>query len=564
MKKQLFFILLIFAISPVVKGQEVLNKKDVAIRIDQISALIKNKEFEEAMLLFNSKTEIIVVDNVRKNLREDFYSIKTTLDQKENEFKKNEEKVAAFQNQYESGDYCSAISLLDLNLTKENSFQSTQNIKTKLYNTLLDARIKCNDFDKNITQWNQDYKNQDYEKIFPIYKMSDEELKYLSKQNTPTFNDLKSKLADRHLAYWSVRFKIIELPESKIASLNFDSLNYNQSLAMINDFNNILAIQKSEIQKLDGNNPLLLQQFSELKPKIQKTIEILSKFCSSNKPFSRADIEEYLTRRTTKLSIEQIMQNFTKINGAEMFYSMTGKDLSEVSYDGNFSLLGSEDAWEEKSVFRSVFDEDVYTFYNLNEEYNSILQKKVFEETEEYKSYLNELVLKKNQVLEGFYYLNGFGLNGQTFTQEFDENSYQVNYNLNKSGFPITINHVYPYKCSRYFIPKTISDIEFPNIPVTKVYDVRHQGKDSYREVFLITVSEKNALEMENDRSNIEIILLFQINGIEKRKLNDIDFQRANKNNYGCKNSVDVIASKNLRLVVYNTKTNKIYFDEVY
>lgn len=550
MKQQLIWTLIALVTVSTVNGQSILKKKEVSTKLDHISTNIQNKEFEKAMTIFYNEKEIISEDKVKKGDRDQYNKIMSKLEERKIEFDRNNEKVNAYQKQYDSAEYCSAIDLLDLSLNKENSYKETRDAQNKLRSSLTRIKQKCEENSNNILQWKKDYKNQDYEKLYGPIDISFSEKKYFYSNDLSELEVLHKKIKDKYEVYNSVKLQTITAPEEKMNSFaNFNTLTYEQSEKYIQELTTILRVGKSEIEKLEGFNPILMQRFADLEPEIKNNIVDLQEFSDLNKPLSNQELMDYLTNQTIKLSIEQIFKYFDKI------------DQSLIMYD----------EYSEMPEFQSILELNVYEYFDLQGRYNSELGKQVFEKTDDYQNYRNELERKRKHILENFYYHMGLNrVGGEKFTTSgpgyFIDGSedFSVNYDLKKKGFPITIGKVLPYHCSGSFMPKTISHLEFPNIPTTKVYDCTTNSENSYREIFLISVSEETALEMENNRSNIEILWLFQIKGIEERQLNDIDFKRDNRNNYGCEEPVDVVATKSLRLIVYNKSTNNIYFDKMY
>jgi len=547
-KNQLLWTILIFLTGSIVNGQSILDKKEVSTRLDLIMSNIENKEYEKSMEIFYNNQEVISEEKIKKGDLDKYNSIKNTLEQKKYEFDRNKEKVNTYQNEYNSGNYCIAFGLLDLKLTSENSYKGSQNIQKTLRIPMTEAKQKCDDNSSNILKWESDYQNTNYESLYSIMGLKLSDKKYFLPNDLKKIEVIQQNINDKYKIYNTVRIQLVNVPKEKLnLPINLKKITYDQSTRYIQELTNILQVANSELQKLEGNNPILIQEFEDIEPQILGKLEELQRIRDLIKPFTSSDLTEYLTNQEKKLTIEQIIQYFKEVN----------------------SKLVKSDEWAEMPDFQAIFELNIYEFYNLNTEYNSELKKQVFEKTNDYQNYRNELIQKRNEILSNFYYHKGFNrVSGETFTtKRMNLNGTThlvVNYDLKKKGFPISIGDVLPYYCSVSFMPKTISHLEFPSLPTSKVFDRTANSENSYREIFLINVSEEVALEMENNRSNIETLLLFQIKGIEKRKLNDIDFRKDKGNNNGCKELVDVFTTKNLKLIVYNKSTNKIYFDKVY
>lgn len=272
-------------------GQSILKKKEVKERLDQISTDIQNKDFEKAMTLFDSKQEIISEENVPKKLFDKYKTIKTTVEQKKKEFDTNREKVNAYQKQYNSKDYCFAVDLLDLSLTKENSYQETQDIQTKLTSSLKQAKQKCEDNSIKLIQWKKDYQNQEYEKLHKLKDISQSDKNYYYESDLKQLESMQTAIYSKYIIYKAVKDKIVISPNNIINKINLNNLTYNQAIQYIDKLSNTIKTADTELQKLEGKNHQLIAQYSKLKPKIQRTLSELKEFSIKNKPpdFSKID-----------------------------------------------------------------------------------------------------------------------------------------------------------------------------------------------------------------------------------------------------------------------------------
>jgi len=529
-------------------GQTILKKKDVQLKLEIISSEIEKKNFENAMNIFFSKTEIIQKENVSKKMLDKYNLIESTLSQKKDEFDKAKIEVEKYKKYYESNEYCKSTGLLTLNLTNENSYKESQKIQAQFKSKLLEAKQKCETNSEKLIEWEISFKTNEFEQIYHILEIGNSEKNYYTLEDKERLETLQNQLQPKFKTYNNVKENVVIAPDKIMNYINYNTLTYDQSEKLILDLTNINNSSKAEIQKLVGNNPIITDKYNETKLKIEKTLVKFKEFSEQNRPLSDNEIELYLKDNSKQLPIETIFKYFKKI------------DRELLPYD----------EWSERPAFYSIYYLDVFSYYKLNDKYDSELKKQVFKKTEEYNKLLTELKALKSQALSSFYYHIGFNnVGGESFTTRgpgyVTDGSvdYAVNYNLKLKAFAITIGEVLPYHCLSSFMPKVIDDLEFSTLPTKKVYDL-WQSKNSYREILLIPTTDDIALEIETNRENIEVLLLFQIKGIEKRKLNDIDFQRDNHNNYGCKEPVEVVATKNIRLLIYNKSTNKIYFDKTY
>src|ERR1035437_8941565 len=86
-------------------------------------------------------------------------------------------------------------------------------------------------------------------------------------------------------------------------------------------------------------------------------------------------------------------------------------------------------AKEGTAELESIYDLDVFSYYNLND-YNSDLKQAVFKKTEEYQNKLTELKSTKAEMLKTTYYVK--------LEKAFGDSEYgSVNYDIKRKGFEI-------------------------------------------------------------------------------------------------------------------------------
>jgi hypothetical protein len=521
-------------------GQIILKKKDLQVQIDIISKEIDNENYEKAMAIFYSPSEILRKDNVSKKMLDQFNKIEYTLGEKKEEFDKIKFEVEKYKKMYESKEYCNSIKLLSMDLSNKNSYTESQKIKTQLFPKLLEAKQNCQSNREMLLEWELKFNSNEYEQIFYIFGINDSVKNYYFPSDRERYEKLLHQLQPKFDTYNSVLEKVVISPEKTIDSI-YNKLNYEESEKLINYLKDIITKSKSEIQKLEGNNPVLTKKYNETKSKVEITLENLKAYREKNKPFSKIELEQYLKDNSIKIPVEKIFNYFKEI-------------------DRN---LLPHDLWSNQSKFYNLYNLDVFGYYKLNEKYDSDLKRQVFKKTDEYNQLLDSLKKFKSEYLEKFYFHRGYSSAGnESFVSKKSKN-FDINYDIDLKGFVLTIGDVLPYHCLNSFMPKVIDNLEFSSLPTNKVYDL-WQSKNSYRETLLIQTSEETALEIESNREKIDVLFLFQIKGIEKRYLNDIDFQRDNHSKDGCKKPVEVVATKNLRIMIFNKMNNKIYYDKTF
>ena len=157
---------------------------------------------------------------------------------------------------------------------------------------------------------------------------------------------LQNNLKNKYSVYKSVKDKIITSPNNAINSINFNILTYEYSEQYIKELTTVLSISNSELQKPEGTNPILEQEFAKLKPIIESKIKELKQFSDINKPLSNKELEEYLSYNNRVLSIEQIFKHFKEINSEKTHSLMTNnKQLTEILSDNRVKLI-RHDKWD--------------------------------------------------------------------------------------------------------------------------------------------------------------------------------------------------------------------------
>lgn len=343
-KKILLWPLLTLATVSATYGQTILKKKDLIAQLDQISRDIQNKDFEKAMTLFDNKQEIISEENVPKKAFDKYKTIKTILDQKKTKFNSNREKVNAYQKQYNSKDYCSAIDLLDLSLTKENSYKETHDVQSKLTSSLQQAKQKCNDNSNKLPQWKKDLENQEYEKLYKLIDINESDKNYYYESDLKQLESIQTAIYSKYIIYKAVNDKIMISPNNIINKINLDYLTYDEAIQYIDKFSNTIKTADTELQKLEGKNPQINAQYSKLKPKIERTLSELKEFSIKNKPadFSKIDYSICKKNYFPEITILGVATDIFR----KKFYESVQKKFNTSINTQNLKIEAKEYKWE--------------------------------------------------------------------------------------------------------------------------------------------------------------------------------------------------------------------------
>ncbi|MBI3501186.1 MAG: hypothetical protein HY063_05270 [Bacteroidetes bacterium] len=259
-------------------------------------------------------------------------------------------------------------------------------------------------------------------------------------------------------------------------------------------------------------------------------------------------------------------------NQKKQFLTSSQFHLTPTQIIANFRSVDDDgwlkyDQYADAVPFESAYNLNVFDYFKLNDTYDSDLKKEVFKQSAEYKTLLDSIKKIKSNYLNSIYYQKEFNkVGGEDFEMsgpgyfENGRTDYQVNYDIQKKGFSIAIGEVLPYQCLTAFCPKVIEDVEFRQLPTTKKYNLSQSSK-SYTQYLFIPMDATTALEIENNRSQVEILRVFSITGLYSATFNDTDFLA---DNYGKNCKAQVVKGGNMRLIIFNKATDKIYFDKLY
>lgn len=252
--------------------------------------------------------------------------------------------------------------------------------------------------------------------------------------------------------------------------------------------------------------------------------------CSVTTTFSQTDIkaDKFLVDQNVTMTVDEIINTFTK---------------SSENWDNN-----PQD--EEYSPFISAMQQNVFNYFLLNEIYNTELKKSVFKKTSDYKTLSDSLIKLKNSLLKTTYYQ--IGLNNV-----YD---FSIEYDMKKKGFMVAIGSVLPYHCLPAFLPKVIGGIKFGQLNILKKYNLESNSDNSYTQYLFVPMPEEQAIELENEKDNVEYLLVFNVQGFETASYNDTDFIKDHQPN--CK--ATLTKGGDLRFIIYNEKSKRIYSDKLY
>jgi hypothetical protein len=346
MKHILIIIIILSATFYNSNAQTILKKKEIAAKLEEVENEIKNKDFEKALNIFQSKNEVILKQNVRKKNIEQFEDISMLLSNKKKLFIKNEKKVEQYIKYYNNNKLCDACLLLSLNLTIENSFLKTRkefdNLKPILsdifplcikneklvsacnqdYNAykycdavscinmeinsrnaysrtisdfknllpkIQEAESKCSAYSIKIKKWQMQYENKEFNKLLTsVLLIEPYEKRFIPTNDKVQFENLRRNLEikneEQKKAEQSLREVYIIPIESEIKEIKLGQLTYLKS----QDYIELLSDLTNRLNKEIKNNPLkydnIENEIKRLKMDVEKVLYDLKAYSEKNKP----------------------------------------------------------------------------------------------------------------------------------------------------------------------------------------------------------------------------------------------------------------------------------------
>lgn len=194
---------------------------------------------------------------------------------------------------------------------------------------------------------------------------------------------------------------------------------------------------------------------------------------------------------------------------------------------------------------RNILNLDVFEYFGIKSKYDTDLKKKVFKESEDYKTKYSELLKLRTLLISKTYYLD--------FEPSYYERNNQIKYNLNNKTFTVT-NQIYytaNYNKPEYFQFTQIVFKCLIGLSVKKNYQTYGGVEYMQEAISFIIENESLALKIEENKSNLKLLFIFNVTGTSPFQDNVLGL--TTYTNY----HLLTILKK---VVVYNSETNEIYF----
>jgi len=525
MKQTLYIIVsLVFLLNISLDAQTILKKKEVKEKLILISDEIDKKNYEIAMNILFSKEEVILSENIKRKYKEKYNNLNKILKTKKIEFDNKKGKVSSLLKDYKSFNFDKAFELIEMPLTKENSYIETQKVVDNILPQLKKGQKICEENKKNILKWKQNFQNHEYENLFFLFILKKSETDCFYDTDFIELEKLQNKLKPIFEKYNTVYNNVIVLPTHKILSVSYYNLTIEKYNKYIKELKFYLVDINSERNTLIGKFPKLDVKIIEIKNRLNKVIQNLEE----NKPLTTEEVKKLI------FSGKWVSIDFIKKN---CYY------IKEDGYD-----KCSEETYDIYNLDIFKMHPDIGT--------KSELQQEAYKETNEYKKQFEELnELRKKMISTSYISFNPF---------EYSE--YLRKYNLDTKAFEIRSTAISGYKGLAHSDtnpPKCIYSVEFLQFPY--IIKERKEMFDGKRLYYQIKMPTKIALKIENNSENVNFIFLFDIKSKYNKKYKFKAISWFNNDKYYTTDlSQDIFKTNVVRVIIYNTLTDEIYFDKVY
>ncbi len=207
----------------------------------------------------------------------------------------------------------------------------------------------------------------------------------------------------------------------------------------------------------------------------------------------------------------------------------------------------------DRSLFY-IYNGNFIKYYKL--EY-CIENIEAYKESSEYQNQIKELEQKKKEMFNSDYYT--------VLKDKFKE----IDYDISKRGFDIIIGKNWGGSSVDAAHPPQSIDIDWrfyksftiilKGLPLTKKQNPLI-GKGAYYEIYFIPLSEKEGSEIEENREDILIYILFTPSEMEMIKYRYCFLP----NKWWNEITQQCLSSNNYRIIVADSSSQKVYFDKKY
>lgn len=257
---------------------------------------------------------------------------------------------------------------------------------------------------------------------------------------------------------------------------------------------------------------------------------------------SGAEILDNSIGTTTVIENALSGEGFAPYPSIEQSKNVAKKDPSPLEK----ILDGAEEA--DYEILISIYDLNVFDYFNLNADYDTDLKKKVFKKTQEYTEKINQLKKIRSAAKDKTYYLKLAGARSAGYYRGFY-------YNIKRKGFEIVINNDgRSQRCmDNYF---------FPLLPIRNLAVSTPERIDEVSDVLFLAMNEEQGLNIENAKTSASLYVVFEISGITtvKAPRNSIAYCLEETIGYHPR----YLQAMSVRVVFANDASGDVYFNKKY
>lgn len=215
-----------------------------------------------------------------------------------------------------------------------------------------------------------------------------------------------------------------------------------------------------------------------------------------------AAVEQYLGGDFVKIVLAAVFML------AASYSSVLAATDFETLIDGKEEVTTDSVSGSRRSI-ASILKGDVFSYYKLNDTYDTDLKKKNFTKTEEYKGLYDQLEGKKKEYLAKTLYTRLIGKGNYSNQVEI------YNYDLKKKGFNIRLKDVYTERSPIGVLgilsnpPKSVNGVRFANIETEQGTREDWRGTVYFQEFLFVPMDEEKGALVENNKKNLDIIMVF-------------------------------------------------------
>ena len=198
---------------------------------------------------------------------------------------KNQETVLSCQEDYNNLNYCLSTKCLNLKLNPQNAYSNTISDLKSLLPQLKEAKAKCSSYTMKIKKWQIEYNNKEYDKLYSaVLGVNTIEKRFIPPKYKEQFEIIAENLKQikqRRKIFYNLYIKPIE---EKINNIRNSSLSYFKAQDDIQFLTNLINKLNSDYKNKYHNTVYFLQDVNKIKDNVDKTINKLSIYMAKNKP----------------------------------------------------------------------------------------------------------------------------------------------------------------------------------------------------------------------------------------------------------------------------------------